>query len=73
MANKYKLMGFEKETEQIDKLLKEMAAVNAELGRTSTDFEKKKAWKKIINRELKIKEIDLEFYKEICPDSEDYL
>jgi len=72
MALKYKKIGFEKETKQIDKLLEDMASINANLGNTSSNKEVKIAQRKIINRELKIKEIDLEFYKEICPDSEDY-
>lgn len=69
---KYKKEGFEKETKQIDKLLEEMASINTEIGSTSSDTEKKRVWKKIINRELKIKQICPNFYKEICPDSEDY-
>lgn len=69
---KYKKLGFEKETKQIDKLLEEMASINANLGKSSTNKEVRIAQRKIINRELKIKAIDLNFYNEICPDSEDY-
>lgn len=69
---KYKQAGFEKETKQIDKLLEEMASINANLGKSSSKQERARALRKVINRELKIKEIDAEFYKEICPDSEDY-
>jgi hypothetical protein len=65
---------FPKETARIDRLLRESASIQAKLGKDSTEVEVKKAMRLIFNRELKIRDIDPEFYKILNPynDEDEY-
>ncbi len=53
---------------QIDSHLKQIASLNANIGIDSTAKEKAEIKSKISEHLKAIKEIDLEFYKEIVPD-----
>jgi hypothetical protein len=74
---KYKVLNeageflYPEETAKIDKLLEEIAGINSELGKNSTDSEKKSVWRRISNREIKIRDIDPVFYNQIHPVEDD--
>jgi hypothetical protein len=58
---------------KIDKHLKEIAGLNANIGIDSTNAEKTKIRHNINEHMKAIKELDNDFYEIICPDKKDKL
>lgn len=56
-----------KHRERIDNYLRKMHSIQANLGTDSTQSDIKNAYRDIARYEEKIKAVDEDFYREICP------